>query len=197
VQVTISTSATPRRRARPRQLPAYQVKITLLGTKPPVWRRLVVPGQWHLGRVHDVVQLAMGWTDSHLHQFEVGTRRIGVPDDGGWGEPPERETSVRLAEVLAAVGSSLDYEYDFGDGWRHRLVLEAELPHETTARCLAGRRACPPEDCGGPWGFQELLEALADPRHERHEELREWAGEHFAPAEFDLAGTDARLRSMT
>lgn len=190
-------AARRRGRARAADLPAYQVKVTLLGTRPPVWRRLVLPGQWHLGLVHAALQVAMGWTDSHLHEFEVGGRRIGVPDDEGWGRPTERETTVRLGEVVRGVGDRVDYEYDFGDGWRHRVVVEAELPHAGEARCLAGRRACPPEDCGGPWGYEELLVALADPGHEQHEELRQWVGDCFAAGDFDLALTDGLLRSIS
>jgi len=178
-----------------RTAPAYQVKVTLLGTKPPVWRRLVLPGQWNLGLVHDALQVGMGWLDGHLHEFEVGGRRIGVPDPDSWGPPVVAETRVRLLEVVSAKGDRMDYLYDFGDDWKHRLVVEAVLPHAERAACTGGRRACPPEDCGGVWGYEELLTALADPGHERHEELTQWVGPDFRPDLFDAAETDALLRA--
>lgn len=178
------------------KVPSYQVKFTLQGVRPPVWRRLLLPGQWHLGRVHDAVQVAMGWTDSHLHMFEVDGQRFGVPD-AEWGEDDvRRETTVRLHEVAPEVGSRLLYTYDFGDGWEHRIVVEALGDPVTRASCLAGRRACPPEDCGGPWGYAELLAALADPAHPEHETYAEWLPDGFDPIAFDRAATDRWLAAL-
>jgi len=137
-------------------VPAYRIEVSLLDVKPPIWRRVVVPGGWHLGKVHDVVQAAFGWTDSHLHEFERGERRWGMPDPD-WDTGVQREATIRLYEIVPEVGDRLTYTYDFGDGWRHSLLLEELLPPQRAAVCLEGRRACPPEDCGGPCGYEELL----------------------------------------
>lgn len=120
--------------------PSYQLKVTLRGLRPPVWRRVVVPGHWHLGRVHSVLQVAMGWTDSHLHEFEVAGVRYGEPDPWGDGRV-RREVTARLHEVVPVVGARMDYTYDFGDDWRHNVVVEAVGEPIGQASCLAGRRA--------------------------------------------------------
>lgn len=185
-------SSRPGRPGRPGRVQALRVKVTLQVVRPPIWRRLIIPGQWHLGRVHGVLQTAMGWTDSHLHQFDVDGRRFGVPDPD-WDDDVQRETLVRLHEALAAPGDRISYRYDFGDGWEHTVELEALLDPATRATCLAGRRACPPEDCGGPYRYPELLAALADPAHPEHEEMQEWIGSTFDPDAFDPADVNTAL----
>jgi len=137
--------------SRVADVPAYRIKISLAGVKPPIWRRVVVPGSWHVGKVRHVVQAAFGWTDCHLHVFERGGRRWGMPVPG-WDTGVQREATIRLHEIVGEVGDRLAYTYDFGDGWRHTLLVEGLLPPQSAAACLGGRRACPPEDCGGPWG---------------------------------------------
>lgn len=165
----------------------YQIKVTLLWTKPPIWRRLLVPSSLTLEQLHDVLQTAMGWTDSHMHEFRLGKRRIGRPElsDGFGGfmnEPTvESERAVRLGDLLQRTGAKMTYTYDFGDSWEHGIVLEKRLapdPEATYPVCLDGRFACPPEDCGGIPGFYRLVEILADPEHEEYEEMREWAGDY-------------------
>jgi Plasmid pRiA4b ORF-3-like protein len=168
------------------------LKIVLKDVRPQVWRRLRVPGSFTLAHLHDVLQTAMGWQDSHLHQFMVN--RIGfthlVPD-----EPPEMrdERQLRLSD-LARRGKKFTYEYDFGDGWEHELVVEGVDADATdsAATCVDGKRACPPEDCGGPWGYMNLLKILANPRHREHGEMREWAGD-FDPSDFDVAKINRTL----
>jgi pRiA4b ORF-3-like protein len=165
----------------------YQIKITLDGTKPPIWRRLLVPGSVTLAKLHDILQIAMGWTDSHLHQFEARGEFYGKPDPE-FGAPMKAESRVRLDEVLVRVKDAMIYEYDFGDGWTHKIVLEKILePAEgiVAPSCIAGARACPPEDCGGIWGYEELLGALGDPSHPEHDEMLEWMGGPFEPEHFD------------
>ncbi len=177
------------------KVPSYQVKVTLTGVKPPVWRRLVLPGHWHLGKVHDAIQIAMGWTDTHLHSFEAKGVRYGVPDPD-WPTGERREATARLHEVVPGAGARLRYTYDFGDNWRHDIVVEALGEPVSRASCLAGRRACPPEDCGGAWGYADLRAALTDPTHPGHEHYAEWLGMPFDANAFDLQLTGKMLATM-
>jgi hypothetical protein len=175
--------------------PIYQLKITLKGSKPPIWRRVEVPGTITLAALHHVIQAAMGWYDSHLHQFEVGDTTYG---DREMLEDLDVRNSrtIRLNQIAPAVKAKFSYLYDFGDNWDHAILVEKITPPEPTARyprCIAGKRACPPEDCGGIWGYAELLEALANPEHPEHEDMLEWVGEPIDPEAFDLAEVNARL----
>ncbi len=172
-----------------------RVKVVLAGIRPPVWRRLELPTEMTLAKLHDVLQIAFGWTDDHLHQFERGRERWGVPSAADF-EAVRDERRVRAGELLRRVGDHLDYEYDFGDSWRHRIVVEAVVvpePGVAYPRCTAGRRAAPPEDCGGPFAYPDLLATLADPEHEGHDELLEWLGDSFDPEAFDLAAVERRF----
>lgn len=189
--------AGPAPRPRATSGSVFQLKVTLLDTKPPIWRRVLVDGRATLDHLHEVIQAAFGWWNYHLHEFEVGRTRFGVPDpDEDWGEPPRDERGTRL-DAIAREGSSFRYTYDFGDGWDHRIVVEKVLPASTGAvvpACVDGRRACPPEDCGGTWGYRELLEILADPTHPEHDERREWLGRPFDPEAFVLGEFEDSLR---
>ncbi|MDN5933435.1 MAG: plasmid pRiA4b ORF-3 family protein, partial [Pseudonocardia sp.] len=190
-------TVTPLRRPRAQTgASTYRIKVTLRGVRPPIWRRLLVPSDTTLAGLHDVLQVAMGWLDGHLHMFTVGDRLFGPPDPDA--DPGQRdEATVRLDELLRATGDRLRYEYDFGDGWEHDVVLEAvETGPSAAPRCTAGRRACPPEDCGGPGGYAELLAALGDPGHPEHAERVEWVGPHFDPAAFDRGEIDAGLAAL-
>jgi hypothetical protein len=194
------------RAARPVGVPAgdvYQLKITLRGVaKPPVWRRIAVPATLSLDLLHEVIQQAMGWEDGHLHMFSTPRRDYGSPDPE-LGHADER--GVTVAEVLARPGATMLYVYDFGDDWEHDIVLEKVFPPDPVASvsCLAGKGACPPEDCGGVWGYASLKEALADPKHEEHEEYEDllaWLGldsaTDFDPARFSLDEVNARLSQL-
>ena len=176
----------------------FQLKVTLLNTKPPIWRRVLVDGGSTLDRLHEVIQAAFGWWNYHLHEFEVGRTRYGVPDpDEDWGEPPRDERRTRL-DTMAGKGSLFRYTYFFGDGWDHKIVVEKVLPADfaiTVPACIDGRRACPPEDCGGTWGYGELLEILANPTHPEHAERREWIGRPFDPEAFDPSEFENNLRN--
>ena len=166
----------------------YQIKVTLNGSKPPIWRRLLVPSSITLSKLHDVLQIAMGWTDSHLHQFVAGGRFYGQPDPD-FDFDVINEKSVRLDRLLKKEKDSITYEYDFGDGWEHKIQLEKALPFDpnlTLPTCIKGKRACPPEDVGGIWGYQEFLQAIHDPSHPEHEEYLEWLGEKFDPEYFKV-----------
>jgi hypothetical protein len=173
---------------------AYVVKVTLLGTHPPVWRRILVPCDITLLHLHRILQTVMGWTNSHLHQFVVQRHRISDPRSRV-GTKVANENRTRLGELIWAVGASLLYEYDFGDGWQHELLLEEVLTGDESLQqiCVAGKQCCPPEDCGGPQGFAELLNALRDANHPDHEEVCEWLGD-YAPESFSADDVNRRLR---
>ena len=165
-----------------------QMKVTLDGIRPPIWRRLVVASDATLAHLHIVLQVAMGWDNCHLHCFRIDGVRYGPEGNGGGFDLDDvDESTVLVAEVFSTSGRGV-YEYDFGDSWEHHLVVEkTDVPVvlKGVATCTAGKRAGPPEDCGGIWGYANLLDALGDPRHEDHEELLEWLGEEFDPEDFD------------
>lgn len=192
-------SATPTT-ATPVKGDVYQLKVTLHDTKPPVWRRILVDGASTLAHLHEVIQAAFGWWNYHLHEFEAGGIEYGVPDPDwdDWGRAVVDESTVRL-DAVVVTGSKLEYKYDFGDGWRHKIVVEKVQPAEagmTVPACVDGRRACPPEDCGGTWGYRELLEILADPSHPEHTDRRNWIGRPFDPEAFDPSEFEINLRDL-
>jgi hypothetical protein len=170
----------------------FQLKVTLLGTKPPIWRRLLVRADLTLAQLHNVVQTVMGWDDEHMHEFRVGHRRFGRPEpaDPFMGAPRvESERTVPLSALLQKAGVKMIYTYDLGDSWEHSIHLEKQLsaePHTTYPICTDGQLACPPEDCGGIPGYYDLCDALADPSHPRHEELSDWIGGEFNPDAFSI-----------
>lgn len=173
--------------------PDYQLKVTLLNVKPSIWRRLRVPGRANLGWLHAVLQVAMGWTNSHLHHFLTEDARYTDPryndDLEPSGEPDRDETKATLLQIAPKAGAQFAYEYDFGDSWVHEIAVEEVLPGSALAAavCLDGSRACPPEDCGGIWGYAEFLKALKNPKHPEHGSMKEWIGGAFDPAAFDKA----------
>lgn len=162
------------------------LKVTLRDTKPPIWRRLLMTDTMTLADLHRVVQGAMGWHDTHLHLFDIDGRQYGAPrtvDDVA------DERRLTLRGLLKSGVLRFAYIYDFGDSWEHVIAIEKARPAtdgETLPACIAGKRACPPEDCGGTWGYQHLLEVLADPSHPEYEEQREWIGEEIDPEAFDI-----------
>ena len=163
-----------------------QIKITLKGSKPPIWRRIQVSRGTLLPDLHEIIQTVMGWTDSHLHQFEDGKTSYTMPTEDDW-TPGIDYSNLVIGKFLKKRGDTLVYEYDFGDGWEHILKLENVLDGGMeTPVCLAGKRACPPEDCGGIWGYSNLLEILANPDHEEYESSLEWVGDNFDPDYFDI-----------
>ncbi len=189
-------------RARRGEKPATigELRITLLGVDPPVWRRVRVDGETTLAELHDVIQAVMPWEDGHLHQFDVDDAVYGPALSDGFaplfGPPPKREDTARLRRLLSRPGDVLYYQYDFGDSWQHEVRLERWLQPVEGERypvCVAGERACPPEDCGGVPGYAWWLEALADPGHEDHEDAVSWFGEGWDPEAVDLAAANRRL----
>ncbi len=170
----------------------YQLKITLQNVAPPIWRRVVVSGELTLLDLHHVIQIAMGWEDCHLHDFTINRQRYALPSDEDFDEPRD-ESTTKLRDVLRAR-SRFVYVYDFGDDWHH--VIQVEKATTDTAlvepECVDGERACPPEDSGGPWGYEEKLVALRDPDDDETEYLREWMGD-FDPERFDLGSVNKKL----
>jgi hypothetical protein len=187
-----------RRRAKSAIAPVrgavYQVKVTLRGVKPPIWRRLRLSAATTLAQLHQVIQVAFGWEDAHLHAFEVSGRRYSRPDFELWDEAAD-EGKARLQDLASHPGARLRYTYDFGDSWEHDLLVEDVLAPDGVAHavCLTGRRASPPEDCGGVWGYAELCEVLADPNHPDHAERVEWLGHPYDPAAFDKDAVNKSL----
>ena len=177
----------------------YQLKVTLRESNPPIWRRFQVPGNVTLHRLHLVLQSVMGWTNSHLYAFDISGVEYSVPDpeEGDfYGVHFADSRKTRLSKVVSGEKAKIRYDYDFGDGWEHDIVVEKRLPDGPDVRypiCLAGKRACPPEDCGGVWGYARLLEIIRDPTHEEYEDMMDWLGGIIDPEEFNL---DAVNRSL-
>jgi hypothetical protein len=174
----------------------HQFLIVLPNTDPPVWRRIQVPESYSFWDLHVAIQDAMGWLDCHLHEFRVMVdsktgrlARFGIPIDDSFGQPPvQPDWTVAVSDVVRRGDLPMLYVYDFGDDWRHAVMYEGGVQLDGGAqypRCVAGARKCPPEDCGGVHGYIELLEAIRDPKHERHSELLEWLGGGFDPDDFD------------
>lgn len=173
----------------------YQIKITLKHIRPPIWRRLLVPSTIKLPVLHQTLQIAMGWSDMHLHHFVQGRRCFGVADPE-YPSSVKDERNVRLDALLLDAGDRVDYEYDFGDGWAHTITLEKVLPFDPQVRlpvCLKGARACPPEDCGGPWGYRELLKMADDSLDDLDAEVFDWLPADFDPEYFGAAAVNALL----
>ena len=174
----------------------YQLKISLNGAKPPIWRRLLIADSVSLDQFHDAIQIAMGWTDSHLHQFVAGGDCYGMPDADFDDLDMLDESRFKLGQIIKKEKDSIIYEYDFGDGWEHKITLEKILPFDPKAilpNCVAGEGACPPEDVGGIWGYHEFLEALGDPKHPEHEEYMDWVDGEFDPQLCDIENINALL----
>jgi hypothetical protein len=180
--------------------PIYQIKVGLSGAKPPIWRRLLVPADVSLARLHGIIQVAFGWEDSHLHVFQTPYGDFGRADR----ELGHRaEAQVALEQVAPAVKDKIRYTYDFGDNWVHEIVVEKVLNRDGSVpypRCAGGRRAAPPDDCGGIWGYEELMEVLGDPDHPEHAERLEWMSlddaSKFAPDAFDADAVNRALGAM-
>jgi hypothetical protein len=204
--------AVTQQRAKPRTATApaksargavYQLKITLNDIRPPIWRRIQTK-DCTLGRLHDILQAVMGWEDYHLHEFEIGEERYGALEqwqDNFWGADPDvgDERKVKLSQLVEQGVKKIRYQYDMGDSWWHSITLEKTVPAEAGVkypRCIAGARACPPEDCGGPWGYGDFVDAIQNPEHERHEELLEWLGGEFDPEAFDPETVNEELQAV-
>lgn len=180
------------------QLTVHEVTVTLLDVSPPVWRRLRVPSLLSLAVVHAVIQIAMGWEDIHLHEWQADGVTYGPPEEKSWGESIGDESSVTLAEV-GRPDAAFSYFYDLGDGWEHLVEVNSVKPYDASLpplACLGGDRACPPEDSGGPEGYEHVLDALRDPGDAEHADTVAWLGDHFDPDELDLVSINNRLELL-
>lgn len=173
----------------------YQFKVSLEGIKPTIWRRIQLPETSSFLDLHDAIQDAMGWQHCHLHQFKIINPKsgshalIGIPDDE-WGETVLSGEKQLIQRYFSLQNKRALYEYDFGDGWRHKLLLEKIVPREPGVAypiALAGERACPPEDCGGPWGYENLLNIIKNPKHEEYKSMMDWLEENFDPEAFQVS----------
>lgn len=185
--------------SQPQAQEIYVFKITLVGSKPPIWRRIEIADA-SLAKLHDLIQTAMGWTNSHMHQFRVGEQCYmdprGIDLGMDWAKP---YTGITISKLIKQHGQKLTlrYEYDFGDGWEHNVVLEKIIeptPNTKYPRCTAGKLNCPPEDVGGIWGFYDFVEAVQNPDHPEHEDKLDWYGP-FDPAEFDKEDATANMQT--
>jgi len=193
---TLANTQAPKQTAAPKKSAVTGVlslKVTLRHIKPPIWRRILMPGGLTLGDLHTAIQRTMGWDDGHLHDFDVAGERYGDPSTT---DDVTNEDRLTLNAVMKAGVSRFAYTYDFGDNWEHDILIEKRPPAgdpKPYPACVAGKRNCPPEDCGGAWGYADLLEILANPAHPQHEEQLEWLGGEFDPEAFSVADADAAL----
>jgi hypothetical protein len=182
---------------KPADASVLSLKVTLRDLKPRIWRRILAPASMTLADLHLAIQAAMGWDDAHLHIFRVGGEQYGNPritDD------VVNEQGLTLDRLVKSGVTRFDYNYDFGDDWEHEILIEKRPPASDAATvypaCVAGERNCPPEDCGGIWGYAELLEILANPANPEREERLEWLGDEFDPEAFSVAEANARLAAV-
>lgn len=180
----------------------YQIKVTLLHTDPPVWRRVLMPADLTLAELHNVLQAIMNWQNAHLRQFQIKGREIrmlDLRDPLARGGGRLSEPKLRLCDLLWKPRAKMEYLYDFGDNWQHGIVLEKIVPAESGVEyptCTGGERNGPPEDCGGPFGYKDFVEAIRNPAHEEHENLMEWLGGGFDPEAFSIDAVNRKLARL-
>lgn len=184
----------------------YRLRVEIEDTEPTIYRLLLVRGNIGLDLLHAILQVAVGWTNSHLHKFDLGEVEYSDPefnlneDAFEDDKPIENECIVTLQDCAPNIGFQFRYDYDFGDCWGHRITVENILPDDGTlagfAECIGGKRACPPEDCGGTSGYEHFLEAIHDPENEDHESMTRWMGDLFNPAQFNRAKVNRFLKKI-
>jgi Plasmid pRiA4b ORF-3-like protein len=183
--------------------PFFRLRVTLADISPPIWREVVVRAGTTLDTLHEVLQVVMGWEDSHMHAFRVGKIEFGDPESDA--DAPIRSEMTATIDELARLTRRKPtlYEYDFGDSWVHEILIEPEQDEPNLARrratiawCVGGARACPPEDCGGAPGYEDLADAIADEESPQHEELMEWLGRPFDPERFDVVEVNRKLAKL-
>ncbi len=179
----------------------YQIQVALKNFKPKIWRRILVPSNLLLSDFHKIIQTSMGWTNSHLHQFikDQTYYTVRMKDDDMWEDMNSVDyKKMKIFDLLTVEKEKIIYEYDFGDGWEHEIILEKILPVDKKLKypiCLAGKMNCPPEDCGGVWGYAEMIEILKQPKHEEYENIIEWLGDELDPEYFDKEEVNEYLQT--
>ena len=179
----------------PSKTSIYQLKVTLRDIRPPIWRRIQVESSTTLSKFHLIIQAAMGWYNCHLHSFSVDGIEYGNPEPS-YGLELRDESKAKLSSLIKQEKAKFFYTYDFGDSWEHSILLEKILPKDPKASyptCIKVKRACPPEDCGGAWGYMEFLEAIQNPDHPEHENFLGWIGGSFDSEFCDLKEVNQRL----
>jgi len=178
----------------------YQIKISLNGCKPKIWRRVLIKSDMLLADLHKVIQTTMGWSNSHLHQFVKNRTYYSckVKGDDSWDDMDMVDyKKMKVSDLLAFEKEHVIYEYDFGDSWQHEVLLEKILPIDaktTYPVCIKGKMNCPPDDCGGIWGYANMLEVIKQPNHEEYEDLMDWLGGEFDPEFFDVEDVNELLK---
>ncbi len=181
---------------QPTDIYVYQIKVTLEDTKPPIWRRILVTSDTTLRKFRRILQVVMGWGDYHLHEFIIDSIHYGEPDPE-YTFGMKNEKNVRLSQAASGERTKFTYIYDFGDYWCHKILIEKILPMESDKHypvCIKGKRACPPEDCGGVWGYYDFLKAIQDPDHPEHDHILEWVDGIFDPEAFDIDEINQKLK---
>ena len=176
----------------------YQMKVTLEDISPPISRSIQVTNDTTLGKLHRILQIIMGWSDYHLHEFIIDGVSYGVPDKESMFEV-KNEKNLRLSQVVSEEHTKFAYIYDFGDYWQHKILIEKILPLEPDMQdpiCIKGKRTCPPEDCGGVGGYYDSLEAIQSPNHPEHDKMLEWVGGSFDPEAFDIDEINRELKKI-
>jgi hypothetical protein len=179
-------------------VPIYRLKVTMKGIKPPIWRRIEVKSDISLYKLHRILQVVMGWGDYHMYDFTAAGNHYGEPDPE-MGPEMKSSQRVKLHQIAPEPKRRFTYSYDFGDDWEHEILMEKVILVEAGVRyprCTGGARACPPEDCGGIWGYDRLLKIIADPQDPEYDEMMEWLGGSYDPEAFDLEGVNERLRRI-
>jgi hypothetical protein len=178
----------------------HVLRVTLEDVEPTVWRRLLVQSSTTLAQLHLVIQRSMGWMDAHLYEFEIGTTRYGLEDEDEDFDSSFMDAQEVTLAPMAPADTSFVYRYDFGDDWEHQIQVEQVMAPDKEARypsCADGQGACPPEDVGGPSGYQHFLKAIGDPANEEHDDYLDWVGGPFDPSHFDLAEVNRRLGRLS
>ena len=179
----------------PSKITIYQLKVTIRDIRPPIWRRVLVESSTTLSQLHLIIQAAMGWYNCHLHSFSIQGIEYGQPEPD-YGLELRDENKAKLANLIKQEKAKFFYTYDFGDSWEHTILVEKILPKKPKVSyplCIKAKRACPPESCGGAWGYMEFLEAIQNPTHPEHESYLEWVGGSFDSEFCDLEEVNQRL----
>ena len=176
----------------------YKLDIRLNDIEPPIFRKVLVSNDVDLSTLHHILQITMGWNDTHLHQYLIDDKRYGTPDPD-FDDGTMEESSIKLRTAVKRPGDKMIYEYDFGDGWEHTITLEEILPYTHDIKlpqCISGERSCPPEDVGGAYAYQEFLEGYLNSSHPDHSNLIQWAGEYFEPEFFDIVEVNGLYKQL-